>query len=306
MRKVIWCCSAAGVLAAGSFLALAYYACRCPESFVGRSMQVIAEASVAMQPLYGLTSMAVRTSQANAQANETVTPIDESVPDDPQPVALEQPEKLPEPKELVEADAAPIVINEQIFDVDESPVIPTPKEMAEMLGQEIPSKGLPLVMPHCREDEDESATPPKMPRADAEEAMKHTVFKEWMELFQESKDDKHASAEELPPPTEEESQADPKCQEDRHLHEQYPGCPRTTCPSPDKNHVGKQLNRVWKLDSKTKKKGSEESSEEPRQPSMKPHSGKDKEDCPRTKGVDTMEYRKSDAGLDEYGPGQIH
>jgi hypothetical protein len=289
MRKVIWCCSAAGVLTAGSFLSLAFYACRCPHSFVGRSMQVIAEASIAMQPLYGLTSMAMRASQASTPAHETATPRDECIPEDPQPVMVSQREELPEPKEVIEPDAAPIVINEQNFDLEPAPAVPAPNEFADLQRQEIPPKSCPITMPYCRDDEDEPATPPKMPRADAEEEMKHTVFKEWMELFEEGnkgKDDKPTFVEELPPPTEVGLQAGPKCEEDRHLHEQYPGCPRTSSPY--------------------RSKGKEESSEEPRQPSKKPHSDKDKEDCPRTKGVDTMEYRKSDAGLDEYGPGQIH
>ena len=288
MRKVIWCCSAAGVLTAGSFLSLAYYACHCPDSFVGRSMQVMAEASVAMEPLYGITSLAMRTSRANAPAHETTALIDECIPDDPQPVALDQTEELPEPKEVIEPDAAPIVISEQNFDVEATPpVADTSSEIADMQDQEIPPKGGPITMPYCRDDEEEPATPPRMPRTDAEEEMKHSVFKEWMKLFEGNNT---TSIEELPPPKELEPQTDPKCQEDLHLHEQYPGCPRTSCPY-------------------TRKKGSEESSEEPQHPGTKPKQSKDckdKEECPRTKGVDTMEYRKSDAGLYEYGPGQIH
>lgn len=301
MRKVIWCCLAAGMLAAGSFLSLAFYACRCPESVVGRSMQVIAEASVAMQPLNGLTSMAARTNQAN----ETAPRLDECVPDDPQPVALERKkdEFLTQMHE-VELDAAPIVIHE-----DEAPPLETIVlnernfETADMQGQEIPPKACPTVMPYCR-DEDEPATPPKMPRADAGAEMEHSVFKAWVELFAEGNKEKTPEVEELPPPKEEEPQEEPKCEEDRHLHEQYPGCPRTTCPYTRKERSEKYYQRFWgELESQLKQKGSEESSEEP------PHSGKDrkgKEQCPRTKGVDTMEYRKSDAGLDEYGPGQVH
>ncbi|HEY7330424.1 MAG TPA: hypothetical protein VH592_22480 [Gemmataceae bacterium] len=306
MRKVIWCCSAAGVLTAGTFLSLAYYACCFPDSLVGRSMQVIAEASVAMQPLNGITSMAMRTCQANTPAHSTATPIDECIPDDPQPVMLEQREQLPQPKEVGEPDAAPIVINENNFELDTVPVVPAPKDLADMQGQEIPPKGTPLVMPYCREDDDGPTTPPKMPRAEADQAMKHTVFKAWMELFEEGKGNKSAVVEELPPPIEEDPQAEPKCQEDRHLHEQYPGCPRTTCPYSKKDDMEQYYKRVWDLNFRTKKKGGEESSEEPSQPGKKPQHEKDKGACPRTKGVDTMEYRPSDAGLDEYGPGQIH
>jgi hypothetical protein len=307
MRKVIWCCSAAAVLTAGSFLSLAFYACRFPDSLVGRSMQVIAEASVAMQPLNGLATLAIRTGHAHAPAHATTDPIDECIPDDPQPVA---PEPAKEQAMLTEqispvterefVEAAPIVINEDDFEVDRAPVIPIPNENADMQGQEVPPKGFPLVMPHCQNDEDGPATPPKMPRADAEDETKQTVFKEWMELFAEGKGDKPTTVEELPAPKEEnEEQAEPKCEEDPHLHEHYPGCPHTTCP-----YIGRQMKKIkrgWILDGDPKpKKGSEESSEEPR------HPGTGKEECPRTKGVDTMEYRKSDAGLDEYGPGPLH
>jgi hypothetical protein len=305
MRKLIWCCLAAGVLAAGGFLSLAYYACCCPGSLVGRSMQVIAEASIALQPLSGLLSMSAHAGQANTAAHESSPPSEECIPDEPQPVA-------PEPKEEEavavqkeaecwsphesESDAvaiAPIVINEDdpMPHEEAAPAVPASLEEAgEMRRQEVPPKGCPIVMPYCRDDEDEAAPPPAMPRAEAGEDSEHTVFKAWMELFEESKEDGKditPTVEQLPPPTEAVPQTGPKCQEDSHLHEHYPGCPRTTCPY--------------------RSKGKEESSEEPPHPRKKPSHDKDmEEECPRTKGVDTMEYRKSDAGLNEYGPGPLH
>ncbi len=327
MGKVIWCCTAASVLATGIFLSLAYYACCCPDSVVGHAMQVIAEASVAMQPLSGVTSMAMRTNHTNAPASETAAPLNECIPDDPQPVAIERQteEALRAQKEegfvfgglhAVEQEAAPIVIHED--DPMPGEVVAPPAtivlnernfEMAEMQGQEVPPKGGPTAMPYCRDDDDEPATPPKMPRAEGGTGMEQNVFKAWMDLFTEGNKEKKPEVEELPPPVEEEPQAEPKCQEDSHLHEQYPGCPRTTCPFSRKDRREKYYKRVWDLDSKLKNKGSEESSEEPPHSGEKPHQSKDckdKEQCPRTKGVDTMEYRKSDAGLDEYGPGPVH
>ncbi len=317
MRKVIWCCSAAGVLVTGSFLWLAYYACCCPDSLVGRSMQIIAEASIAMQPFTGLTSMAARTNQASSCANQTASPVDESIPDEPQPVALEPKEEIVILHEI-EQDAAPIVIHEDdVMPRNEAVQVAPPSivlnernfEIADMQGQEIPSKGCPTVMPHCRDDEDGPVAAPKMPPADGSQATEPSVFKAWMDLYTEKKEEKAPVIEELPPPTELEPQDEPKCQEDSHLHEHYPGCPRTTCPYDIKDRMQKYFNRVWDLNSKVKKKGSEESSEEPPLPGEKAYPSKDckdKEGCPRTKGVDTMEYRKSDAGLDEYGPGPIH
>jgi len=327
MGKVIWCSLAAGVLAAGSLLSLTYYACCCPDSVVGRSMQVIAEASVAMQPLTGLTSMAMRTHHTSAQATETASPPDECIPDDPQPVAMEKQEAAAQAQQeerfisglhKAEPDVAPIVIHEnEPMPLEEGRLAPPAAivlnerhfETAEMQGQEVPPKGGPTPMPYCRDDEDEPATPPKMPRAEGDAGTEQNVFQAWIDLFKEGNKEKAPEVEELPPPVEEEPQVEPKCQEDSHLHEQYPGCPRTSCPFSGKDRMERYYKRVWDLDSKLKKKGSEESSEEPPHSGEKPHQSKDckdKEECPRTKGVDTMEYRKSDAGLDEYGPGPVH
>ncbi len=309
MRKLIWCCSAAGLLATGGFLSLAYYAYRCPDSVVGRSMKVIAQASVAIQPLNGLTSLTARVSRANAPAHDGAGSIEECIPDDPQPLPPEANDeeagRAQKDKEFldreIEADAAPIVIGEE----DPMPreeiaeAIP-PVDGAGMQGKEVPSKSYPVFMPYCSDDEDEPETPPKMPRAEAGDDNKTGAshakvqdgdFKEWMELFEENKEDKTATVEELPAPKKLAPNAEPKCQEDIHRHEHYSGCPRTTCPY------------------LPTKRGGEESSEEPRPPANKSKPSKDckdKEKCPRTQGVDTMEYRKSDAGLDEYGPGPLH
>lgn len=303
MRKLIWCCCAAGLLAAGSFLSLAYYACRCPETVVGHSMQILAEAAAAIQPLSGLTALAVRTSQANAQAHEPDVSIAECIPDDPQPVAPE-PAQKPQgifrqespatDREMREIDAAPIVIGEEDpMPRDQADAAdPIPNELAAMQEQEIPPKGRPVFMPYCRDDEDEPAIPPTMPGADGGDKKERNVFTEWMELFEEGKEGTSSTVEVLPLPQELTPNGEPKCQEDCHRHEQLSGCPRTTCPF-----------------CPTKKKGGEESSEEPRKPGKKPQrdkGAKSKEQCPRTQGVDTMEFRKSDAGLGEYGPGPLH
>ena len=172
-------------------------------------------------------------------------------------------------------------------------------------------------MPYCQDDGEEPITPPIMPNADGGEAKpagvnekkthassedsENTDFTEWRKLFEaETKKEKSPTAEELPAPTEEEEpQAEPKCQEDSHLHEHYPGCPRVTCPYTGKSYPACEP---------AKKPGSEESSEEPPH-DKKPHHGKgrkNKAECPCEPSVDTMEYRKSDAGLNEYGPGPLH
>jgi hypothetical protein len=294
-------------------------------------MQAIAKASVAMQPLNGLTSLVVRTSQARTSAVEASISIEESIPEDPQPIApepaLDAGEKIaqvePAAEREIGAEADPIVINEDdpMPRAAMAPIAPATIDMPVVQGQEIPPNGCPIVMPLCQDDDEMPVMPPKMPYAEdndpkvvkveakktsgSSEETEESVFKEWMKLFKdEGKENKSSAAEELPPPTEEEPQAESKCQEDSHLHEQYPGCPRTTCPYSGKNVLEKAYKRAWEIDPKLKKKGKEESSEEPPQSEKKKQSGK--EQPLKTQGVDTMEYRPSDGGLNEYGPGPIH
>ena len=321
MRKLIWCCSAAGVLAAGSFLSLAYYACRCPDSMVGRSMQVVAEASLAMQPLSGLASMAMHANQTNTSEQAAVGSDEECIPNDPQPIAPEPNKEFIvsdiqlEPANEAPAEAAPIVIAEE----EPMPCDPVPQPIPAAI--EIPlmqgvANGCPIVMPYCQDDGEPPNTPPIMPHADGDdkpicvkeekaddssEDSEDQNFKEWMKLFEEAgKKDKSPAAEELPAPTEEEeSQTEPKCQEDSHLQEHYPGCPRVTCPYSGKSYP---------VCEPPKQAGKEESSEEPPQHGKKPRHGKarkDKKECPCNPSVDTMEYRKSDGGLNEFGPGPL-
>jgi hypothetical protein len=336
MRKLIWCCSAAGVLAAGGFLSLTYYACRYPQSLVGRSMQTIAEASISLQPLSGLSSLALRTQQAN-DLSQTPGAAEECVPDDPQPIAAEpasQPEAMIARNETTKdaEEAAPIVIHEDDPMPRENAVQAPPStiDFAGLNGQELPANAAPLVMPYCQDDGEATVTPPVMPYADADDAKparavakkkaggageesEDDAFKAWKGLLKPTSDrnfnekyykrawdlDPHSDpAEELPYPAEEEEpQAEPKCQEDSHRHEHYSGCPRVTCP-----YTGKSYPATLPA----KKRGQEESSEEPPTSSNKSSHGKSgKNETPRTQGVDTMEYRPSDAGLNEYGPGPI-
>lgn len=294
MRKVIWCCSVAGVLSAVGFLSLAYYACRCPDSLVGRSMQVIAEASVAMQPLNGITSLARHSSQTNTADSETAGSVEECIPDDPQPIAPEPTGKVVT-LDKIEVEAAPIVIGEEesMPREEAAPVVVAPLDGSK-------PKGCPIIMPYCQDDGDKPIVLGTGDEKSSSEDAEGATFKEWMKLFNTSKKDKSSPTEELPAPVEEpEPQAEPKCQEDIHLHEHYPGCPRVTCP-----YTGKSERSCTPV----RKSGTEEASEEPphekkKLPRLKV--GKTGEDELPAPNVDTMEYRKSDAGLNEYGPGPL-
>jgi hypothetical protein len=348
MRKLIWCCSTAGVLAAASFLSIGSYAYLHPESSVGHALVTVARASVAMQPLTGLASLALRATRSESPTCATAGSAEECVPADPQPVAVEQGEKIAEADDLVvpgEAgvDAAPIVINEieAMPAEDVVQAVPATIDMNGVQGQNMPPNGCPIFMPYCQvetlhdgtsltngcpifmpycQDDEQQATPPAMPYADGDEAKpakqdepkadetgeesEQNVFKAWKKIFESGQENKANAVEELPPPTEEPSEAEPKCEEDPHRHEHYSGCPHTTCP-----YTGKSYPSYEPL----RKSGREESSEEPVEKAKphgtKPHSGdtgKSNEQCPRTQGVDTMEYRSSDGGLNEYGPNPLH
>lgn len=319
MRKLLWCCSAAALLTAGGFLSLTYYACRHPDSMLGRGMFAIAEASISMQPMSGLVSLVARTNPPNAPEQEAGGLAEECVPEDPRPIALEE-EKIPnalvkpiEPKEEIEF--AEIRVPEEDVPPGERVVQAVPATIDMEGVQELPASLCPIVMPSCQEGEEQSMTPPRMPYADEEvekpihsakkpdqshEESETGVFEAWKKAL-ESGEEKSFTVEVLPAPTEEdEPQDEPKCEEDIHRHEQYPGCPRVTCP-----YTGKS----YPMNVPSKNAGKEESSEEPMEHLQKPqsHKGvKSDDDAPHAAGVDTMEFRKSDAGLNEYGPGPVH
>jgi hypothetical protein len=310
MRKLFWCCSAAGVLALGSLFAAAYYAYCEPDSAVGLCITTAANASVAVQPVSGLVSMVARASYHVINPQETAAASNEEcIPEDPKPVAAEPVEIVRVEKRGldVEPEAPPIVIPEEdpMPQEHEEWIVPATIEISDLPNG--PDSVCPMVMPYCSDGDEQAASKPVMPStedddkkpATASEDSEDGEFKAWMKLFEgtdQAGKKKDGPAEELPPPTEEPS-AEPKCQEDSHIHEQYPGCPCTTCP-----YTGKSYPSC----APAKKSGKEESSEEPvhHHRSLK-RSGKDEDIRPRTEGVDTMEYRPSDGGLNEYGRGPL-
>jgi hypothetical protein len=300
MRKLLWCCSAAGILAAGGLFAAMYFACRCPDSTIGRFVYTAATVTFTLHPVRGLASLVDSAHRNAALSSDMAGSIEECIPADPQPIEPEQADEnnVAKDEELPPPEPAAIVIPEDEpmprIDVAEAP--PSTIDITGFQGQEMSDRSCPMVMPYCVDD-DEPMPQPRMPYADAgkkqadgSEASEDDAFKAWMKLFDEgSKETKGTDAEELPPP-QEEPKSDSKCEEDIHRHEQYPGCPHVTCPYTGKSYPAR---------APMKKRGKEESSEEP-DGSKRPGA---KEGTPRTQGVDTMEYRPSDGGLNEYGRG---
>jgi hypothetical protein len=313
MRKLLWCCSAAGLLAVGGMFSATYYGYCNPDSTVGRCLTTAASTSLAMQPVSSLAAMAARAGQHAVNPQETAAAVggnEECIPEDPQPVAEKEIEILAaqEQGSDVQPEAAPIVIHdEEPLQPDEQPQVPATADISGLHnGPDVPDNVCPLVMPYCTDDDNEQpAVKPVMPLVQEDE-QKPTAeesedknFKEWMKLFEGAgKEKKSSSAEALPAPREE-PRTEPKCQEDIHLHEHYSGCPHTTCP-----YTGKS----YPSSAPAVKSGKEESSEEPPiHHRVRKHLGKDKDKngCPHTEGVDTMEYRPSDGGLNEYGRGPL-
>jgi hypothetical protein len=314
MGKVFWCFTGAGALLAGVLLSASYYASANPETTLGHCINTVATASVALEPITALASRAANVSHHAVSLEETTTAADSSeecIPEDPQPVAVEPAVPVAEAIDLSDLKAAvqeaeqrpaPIVISEDepIQRVEEAET-PSAIEIQAGQGAAIADERCPMVMPYCTDDD--PSPRPNMPYADAEtrqadgsEASEEESFKAWMKLFKEpASESKPSASEELPVPVED-IQAEPKCQEDCHRHEHFSGCPHMTCP-----FTGK----TYPCDPPSNKAGKEETSEEPE---MQPRkhgkivpSNKDRR-LP-TEGVDTMEYRPSDGGLNEFGPG---
>jgi hypothetical protein len=325
VRKLIWCCCAAGVLAAGGYLSLVYHVCRHPDTPMSQAVLGAARAVVSMQPLNGLVSMAVHSTKSE-MPHETAGSAEECVPADPQPIDIEADKKIEE-GEMVQQpgdpidEAAPIVIPEEEPPQNGQMVqaVPAPVDVNGVPVQGMPPNGCPIFMPYCQDDADQPATPPIMPCAGEEEdkpakqddkksqasseESEQNVFNAWQKLFESGQKNESKDVEELPPPVEEESSDEPKCQEDPHRHENYSGCPHVTCPYTGKTYPSCEPPKS------AGKEESQEPVEMPKPHDKKSHSGKGckiKDECPRTQGVDTMEYRPSDGGLNEYGPGPLH
>ena len=330
MRKLLWCCLAVAVLAVGSLLSGTYYACCHPESLAGRFLFAAARASVAMHPMTGLVSLSIHANVDENGAHGVPGAVEECIPDEPQPVAPE-PKNDPWADVVAEVERAdgnfihnnsdPIIIREEdpMPRMQCNPNQPATIDMEGIKNVEQPATPCPIVMPYCQDDDEQPITPPHMLQAGDEKekpvckdqkksnnALKDSAenaFEAWTKLFQSGQESKSEEAEELPLP-QELSRDGVKCQEDCHRHEHYSGCPHMTCP-----YTGKSC----PVNAPAKKMGKEETSEEPatKEQSYKAKTpmGKDirKENhCPAAPYIDTMEYRRSDGGLNEYGPGPYH
>jgi hypothetical protein len=162
---------------------------------------------------------------------------------------------------------------------------PGPQECPEPAGKVAaaePSSACPMMMPYCIDEDDAADLPLEKPfKAAAVHGTKSGL----------------PSCETSEFPWEEKV---PDCKEDGHLHEQYSGIPfvgpRPVSPTPPL---------------KGQTPGAVPGQENCKQPGdsgpklHKSHYGSHlcPDCCPGHPNIDTMEYRKSDGGLNEYGPG---
>jgi hypothetical protein len=287
MRKLFWCCTAAGVMAAGGVFAGARYACHDPKATLA---QGVASATTVVPAL--LHSQLC----SDCAAGECET--DEAAAAEPQPVAEVE---FPAPA----GSPAPIVIREDDPAEEQAPcdhaagqpgstaaLCPAAVvEASEFQGptpaafDDEHSPACPTVMPYCTDEQVEQPPAPHMPYAQEKGQTPEQPFSPWLGLG------KGTGEGHMPP-----------CQEDSHYYEHYSGCPYVAprqseyLPHPAPAvapPTGRGGDECWDMTAPA-----------PKVHKVKYQAGPcGKEDCPRHPEVDTMEYRKSDGGLNEYGPG---
>ncbi len=312
MRKLFWCCTAAGVVAAGGIYTAARQGC-CPQA-------VASTAATAglhfFHPLARLGVTAGRFARGPA-AEETLTRAarDEGeVPDEPRPV---QAELVRRPAPIVIAEEEPALdrpLNPEACEPARPECAVAPMATGKLCppatvngnpGQapavecrtEDQAPTCPMVMPYCTDEEATAETAPPMPRADEEPAFGANAkvqFPFWVEGRKAGKEEQQTNGPARGDDT-------PNCQEDEHYYEHYSGCPYTGYHLPSQRCPGTPIDPE-----PTKRPNQDECSEEsaPRKHKVN-HPGKsvESEECPVHPDVDTMEFRRSDGGLNEYGPG---
>lgn len=337
MRKLIWCSVAAGVLLAGGLYMAWEHARAHPDSLAGRFVCTASGAAIFLNPAAGVAPLVEHVMHQWAPAGGSeecveIAPGDEARwQADPVPVGqecdaheamkLEMAGVMELPVAEAPAGPAPIVIPE-----DDAPLAAPADENANVTPVaastiDVEGEVCPPAMPYC---EDNSApAPAHMPYADegeepagavdvqfqcehtdvvgkvaakgeaiAEHAkMKCECLKVFLQKFFETHECETGTAEG-------DAKKDGGCEPGCHHCPHHSGCPTNYCP-----YTGRTYPESAAPAARRKKsRGGAEGSEAPAK--HHPHKGCDEgEGCPMHPEVDTMEYRKSDGRLDDYGPG---
>ncbi|HZY87324.1 MAG TPA: hypothetical protein VFE78_20985 [Gemmataceae bacterium] len=314
MRKLIWCSAAAAVLMAGGLFMVWQHARAHPDSLAGRCVVATSGAAIFLNPLAGAGPLVEHVVHhwAPAGGSEecvTIAPGDEAhwqeepvcigqEGDGHEAMRLEMAGVLELPAAEQPDGPAPIVIPE-----DDPPAPPADENgnVAPLAapGIDIENEVSPLSMPYC--EDGRAPAPAHMPYADEGEEPagaadaapaqpKCECLKVFFKKLFKKSEDQPAAAEAEDGETKGEGEADYH----RYHPEHHSGCPANYCP-----YTGRCYPEPSSPHTK-KSHGGEEDSEAPATHGK----GCDKgEGCPKHPEVDTMEYRKSDGHLDDYGPG---
>jgi hypothetical protein len=316
MRKLIWCSAAAGVLLAGGLFVAWQHARANPDSLAGRLVVSTSGVAIFLNPVAGAGALVEHVVHHWGPAGGSeecveIAPGDEARwQEEPvcvgreggehEAMKLELAGVLELPAAEPPAGPAPIVIPED----DPPPAAPADENgnVAPVAASTIDmeTEAAPPAMPYC--EDDRAPAPAHMPYADegeepaAAEAPPSKPKCEclkafFMKLFAKPEGEAGASAGAEDGGT----KGDPgEADYHRYHPDHHSGCPSNYCPytgrcypepaapppCPKKSHRG------------------EENSEGPAK-----HPKGCGEGCPKHPEVDTMEYRKSDGRLDDYGPG---
>lgn len=290
--RILWTFCALVVAAAGGV----YWSLNAPESMLGRLVSRCCSGARTSSTTY-------RT--CGCQIIEDA-PLDE-IPSDPTPI--EEPLNVAAASNIDPVSPPPIVISED--ELPSGPVAIETVDLAIYKGPAAPAEGpaCPLTMAYCEED-----LPPmafvgegEESEADADSARVENDEKSEGEDCSDAECAIHEAVA-------------PRCEESRHYHEHYSGCPATgSCPysgcyGADRHNL---IPPPVKSPEPKSEVGQTEESEEP------PHDSTDETPGPQSHKslkpndnatdswqgaspeVDTMEYRRSDGNLGEFGPGPV-
>ena len=304
MRKLIWCGAAVGVLLAGGLFVTWQYARAHPDSLAGRFLVSASGVAIFLNPLAGAGPLVEHVVHHWAPAGGSEECVEIAPGDEAhwreEPICvgqeggehavmkLEMAGVMELPAAEPPAGPAPIVIPE-----DDPPAAPADEggAVAPVAATiEMPEdEACPRVMPYC--EDGRAPAPAHMPYADegeepagAADAPAEQPKCECFKAFLKKLIEKHACK---PDAEAEGGDPEPGC------HHHHTGCPANTCPYTGRCYPEPPCPK--------KAPGGAEDSEGPAKHHRK--GCDDGEGCPQHPEVDTMEYRKSDGRLDDYGPG---
>ncbi len=318
MRKLIWCGAAVGVLLMGGLYMAWQHARAHPDSLAGRCLISASGVAILLNPAAGVAPLVEHVMHQWGPAGGSeecvaIAPGDEAGwQADPVPVGhdgdahaamkLEMAGVLDLPAAEPPAGPAPIVIPD-----DDLPPAPPADEDAAVTpvaatAVDAEGEGCPPVMPYCADGR--APAPAHMPYAEEGEEPagaadapaappKCAGLMTFLKKFFAQHPCEAGTTEEAEGGAAKDASGEPGCRHCPH----HSGCPTNYCP-----YTGRTYPEPTAPAARPKKSpGGAEDSEAPAK--HHPKGCDEGEGCPLHPEVDTMEYRKSDGRLDDYGPG---